>query len=168
MTIALKLAPGFHLRAATADDAALMLALFAAGRQAELDLLPLNPEQKAQLLRMQFQAQTQAYRAQYPQADYQLLEREGRAIGRLLLAEQAAALWLVDIALLPQYQRLGLGTALVSALLVEAESKSLPVHLHVARANPALRLYQRLGFQRVERQDDAVYAHLCFGGQAAC
>jgi len=150
----------FHLRAAREDEAALLLAIFAAGRQTELDLLPFNPEKKAQFLRMQFQAQAQAYRSRYPQADYQLIEWEGQVIGRLLVAEQDDALFLVDIGLLPQFQGQGLGTALLTDLLAEAEARRLPVRLQVAGANPALRLYLRLGFQLVEPAENAVYLTL--------
>jgi len=157
MTVALRLDPLFRLRAIQEDDAALVFAIFAAGRQAELDLLAWNPAQKEQFLRLQFQAQTQAYRAHYPQADYQLIEWEEQVIGRLLVAEQDAGLFLVDIGLLPQFQGQGLGTALLSGLIAEADVRNLPMHLHVASTNPALRLYQRLGFRIVEQPENAVY-----------
>jgi GNAT superfamily N-acetyltransferase len=52
--------------------------------------------------------------------------------------------------LLPQYQSLGIGTYLLRALQQEARSKSLQLTLWVLRVNPALRFYERLGFQVIQ------------------
>jgi GNAT superfamily N-acetyltransferase len=57
-----------------------------------------------------------------------------------------AELRLIDIALLPPFQRQGLGSQLVLYLQQLAAAQSLPMSLHVAINNPAIALYQRLGF----------------------
>lgn len=61
----------------------------------------------------------------------------------------------MDIALLPPHRGRGVGSALLAALTAEAEAAGKPLTIHVERFNPALRLYQRLGFAAVE--DKGVY-----------
>jgi ribosomal protein S18 acetylase RimI-like enzyme len=64
----------------------------------------------------------------------------------------------IDIALLPEFRRRGIGTALLRALLEEGAARDLPVRIHVERLNPALALYERLGFRLLE--DRGVYLFL--------
>ncbi len=53
---------------------------------------------------------------------------------------------LEQIYLLPEYQRRGIGTALLNNLIVEASQLKIPVRLHVMAVNPAKNFYKRLGF----------------------
>ena len=57
---------------------------------------------------------------------------------------------LVDIALLAEARGRGIGAKLIANLLARATSEAKPVRLHVEKSNPALRLYQRQGFQIIE------------------
>jgi ribosomal protein S18 acetylase RimI-like enzyme len=65
---------------------------------------------------------------------------------------------IVDIALLPDYRGNGIGTALLRDLFSEADAAGKTVTIHVERFNPALRLYERLGFSVAE--DKGVYLFL--------
>ncbi len=49
----------------------------------------------------------------------------------------------------------GIGSRLVRALQSEAAAAGKPLSIHVERFNPALRLYERLGFRQLE--DKGVY-----------
>jgi GNAT superfamily N-acetyltransferase len=51
-----------------------------------------------------------------------------------------------QIYLLPEYQRLGIGTALIKSLMFEAAQFKIPVRLRVMGVNPAKSFYERLGF----------------------
>jgi GNAT superfamily N-acetyltransferase len=51
------------------------------------------------------------------------------------------------IEILPKYQRLGVGTALINNLLNDARQAKLPVLLCVLKMNPVLHLYESLGFR---------------------
>jgi ribosomal protein S18 acetylase RimI-like enzyme len=51
-----------------------------------------------------------------------------------------------QIYLLPEYQRLGIGTALIKSLMFDAAQFKIPVRLRVMRVNPAKSFYERLGF----------------------
>ena len=56
---------------------------------------------------------------------------------------------IVDIALLPEFRGLGIGSRLMAAIMTEASQAAKAVSLHVERFNPALRWYERLGFSVV-------------------
>jgi ribosomal protein S18 acetylase RimI-like enzyme len=57
-------------------------------------------------------------------------------------------IFLATIEIAPEWQRQGIGSAVIRNLQAEADSKGLPLRLQVLKANTsARRLYQRLGFQ---------------------
>ncbi|MBI9045921.1 MAG: GNAT family N-acetyltransferase [Anaerolineaceae bacterium] len=60
------------------------------------------------------------------------------------------------IALLPAYRAQGMGTTLLSALLVHAAEHFSAISLSVEMFNPALNLYQRMGFKTVKTVDDSL------------
>lgn len=74
---------------------------------------------------------------------------DGRPAGRLYVARWPAEIRIVDISLLPEHRGHGIGTALLGDLTAEAAAAGTPLTIHVERFNPALRLYQRLGFVAV-------------------
>jgi ribosomal protein S18 acetylase RimI-like enzyme len=92
---------------------------------------------------------------------------DGQPIGRLIVDRCSDVIRLVDIALLPDHRKAGIGSELLRRLLDEATAAGKPVVLHVARSNPAATLYQRLGFF-VSAWDD-VYLEMQWrpGGGAA-
>lgn len=73
----------------------------------------------------------------------------------------------MDLALVADARGQGLGTALLQGLLADADAEGRTVVLHVARDNPAQRLYLRLGF--VVTGEDALTLRLerAAGGAAA-
>lgn len=86
----------------------------------------------------------------------QIVASGGRAIGVLGVTREPHRLWLRRIQLLPDCQGRGLGTAILGAILAQGQRAALPVFLRVRRDNPAVRLYQRLGF-RITGKDDAKF-----------
>ena len=141
---------GIQLRAEREDDGPFLFCLYASTREAELSLVDWSAEQKQTFVTMQFHAQRQHYRETYPDARFDVIEREGEPIGRICVLTRDDEIRVVDIALVPASRSHGLGTALMSALLDQAASTQRRVTMHVARFNPALRLYQRLGFRPIE------------------
>lgn len=140
----------FTLRPATADDAALLLRIYAATRQHELALAGWDAAQQDAFVRMQFGAQDRHYRQQFPAAQHAIVQLGDADVGRLVVDRSEDAICLVDIALLPAHRGHGLGTEVVGALLAEAAAAVRAVTLHVAVDNPAASLYRRLGFVAVE------------------
>ena len=130
------------LRAITIEDEQFLFAVYTSTRVDELALVDWNAAQKDAFLQMQFRAQQGQYRFTYPNATNQIIESDGVPAGRLIVDRSGAETLLVDIALLPDYRNLGLGTSILRNL--QAEGKK--IILHAIRSNPAVNLYQRLGF----------------------
>ncbi len=135
------------LRPVTPSDQDFVLELYASTR-ADLAALDCDPAMRRQLIHMQSEAQQAHYRAHYPRAQVSLvIDRDGNRIGRLYVDRGPHEIRLVDISLLPQHRRRGIGQLLLRALIAEGEQAALPVRLSVLAGNPAIHLYQRLGFE---------------------
>jgi len=147
--------PSICLRPEVAEDADFLFRLYASTRTEEMKLVPWNAAQKEGFLRMQFQAQTTHYRQYYPDASYDVILCEGKAIGRLYVHRTEDAILVIDIALLPEHRGRAIGSGLLNEILSQASAQKKCVQIHVERNNPALRLYTRLGFQVTE--DKGIY-----------
>ena len=143
------------LRPIRPDDEAFLYRVYASTRQEELAPLPWTDAQKTAFLRMQFAAQHKYYLESFSDAQFQIILHNDEPVGRLYVHRREDELRIVDIALLPEHRRAGIGAALLHELLAEADRTRKPVRIHVERFNPALRLYERLGFTRVG--DTGVY-----------
>ena len=55
----------------------------------------------------------------------------------------------MDITLLPEHRGKGLGGQIMQYLLDDAAAAKKLLSIHVERNNPAIHLYERLGFQRI-------------------
>jgi ribosomal protein S18 acetylase RimI-like enzyme len=143
------------LRTATPADQPLLLQVYASTRAAELATVDWSPEQKATFCEMQFQAQQQHYHQHYPTAEYYVLEHQGEAVGRLYVDSWPSQLRIMDIALLPQWCGQGLGSQCLQQLMQRATAAGQKLTIHVESFNPAMRLYERLGFRVTE--DKGVY-----------
>ncbi len=137
------------LRPALAADKPFMQAVYASTRADEMALVPWTAELKAAFLDMQFQAQAVSYSNDYPRAEYYVIERAGRPAGRMIVNRSPHEILLMDIALLPEHHNAGIGTALIRDLQHEAMQGARALRLHVETFNPALRLYERLGFRSI-------------------
>jgi ribosomal protein S18 acetylase RimI-like enzyme len=143
------------LRPVAEGDESFLYQVYASTRQEELAPVPWTEAQKAAFLRMQFEAQRRHYRENYPDAAFLVILRGGRPAGRLYVDRRPEGIRIIDIALLPEHRGVGIGTALLAEILAEGDREGKPVSLHVEHFNPALRLYERLGFRRIE--DTGVY-----------
>jgi ribosomal protein S18 acetylase RimI-like enzyme len=122
---------------------------FASTRAEEMALTGWNAEQQETFLRMQYDAQRRSYLMQLPDAKYWVIRCDGSAAGRLIIDRTAKQIHVVDIALLPEFRKRGIGSTLMEAIIKEASQAAKTVRLHVERFNPALRWYERLGFSVV-------------------
>jgi len=140
-----------RLRPVTAADEPFLSRLYASTRTEELEPVPWTEEQKRTFLELQFQAQTLHYARHYRGGDFLVIENDAEPIGRLYIYRQPADIRVVDIALLPAYRGAGIGTKLLRDILAEGEASGKSVSIHVEDFNPAIRLYERLGFRRIDR-----------------
>ena len=102
--------------------------------------------QKEVFLREQFRLQHHHYHTHYPNARYDIIEKDSEAVGRFYVERMKQEIRILDIALLPKHRGQGIGGALTEELLDEATRLGKFVSLHVEANNPAKRLYRRLGF----------------------
>jgi ribosomal protein S18 acetylase RimI-like enzyme len=92
-------------------------------------------------------------------------DAEGLPVGaawlRLLTGANRGYGWVNDrtpeisIAVLPEYRGLGIGARLMTAALEQARGLYPAVSLSVSKANPAVALYRRLGFQAVQESEES-------------
>lgn len=145
------------LRDVTAEDEPLLREVYASTRALELSLVPWSDEQRAAFLRFQFDAQDSHYRAQYPEASFQVILNDSEPVGRLYLVRRSTEIKILDITVLPQHRNTGIGTTLLCELLAEAEQTARTVVIWVEHFNPSQNLFTRLGFSQI--QEDG-YNHL--------
>jgi len=140
------------LRPITPEDESFLARLYASTREQELAQINWSDEQKALFCRLQFNAQTTDYQRNYPDASFDIIERDGVAAGRLLVLRSDDAVHVIDIALLPEHRGAGIGTKFLRELQEEAAAAGKKLSIHVEIFNPARRFYERLGFKQVEEK----------------
>jgi ribosomal protein S18 acetylase RimI-like enzyme len=138
------------LRPVRPGDEELLFRVYASAREDELTVVPWDEAQKEAFLRAQFDAQARWYREHYDGASFEVILVDGEPAGRLYVYRGEAEIRVVDIALLPDRRGAGVGGSLLRDLLAEADAAGRRVTIHVERLNPALRLYERLGFTVAE------------------
>jgi ribosomal protein S18 acetylase RimI-like enzyme len=145
------LADAVTLRPVAADDGEFLLRVYASTREDELSQVVWPEGAREAFLRSQLAAQRTAYESRFPHADYDVILYQGRPAGRLWVARTPEQIRLLDIALLPEFQNLGIGTHLVERLIEESERTGVALRHMVFELNTeAFRFYERLGFARVD------------------
>lgn len=138
------------LRPATDADYRFMRELYASTRAEELKHFPFDAAQREAFLDHQFAAQYEHYRIHYPTCERNIVDRNGVPIGRFWVDEWRDQIRLVDVALLPEARRGGIGSLLLQQVLQRGARAGKPVTIHVEAYNPALTLYKRFGFEQVD------------------
>lgn len=130
--------------------------IYASTRAEEMAMIvDWSDAQKAAFLEQQFRAQHTYYHQQWPDASYQIIVSDSEEIGRLYLDRRETEFRIMDIALLAEHRGKGIGGKIMKDILAEAAEAGKSVTIHVEANNPAMRLYHRLGFEKVE--DQGVY-----------
>ena len=143
---------GITLRPVRESDHAFLLAVYAGTRAPELDHVPWSAEQKDAFVRMQYTAQTSHYVAEFPQATHEVICAGEIPVGRLYLDRAEDAFKVLDIAVLPEYRRRGIGSVVLRRIQDEARRAGKPVTVYVETFDPSLQLFRQLGFQTAAEQ----------------
>jgi ribosomal protein S18 acetylase RimI-like enzyme len=147
------------LRPVTQDDDLFLVALYASTRAEELNQAQWQEGQRYAFVRWQFDLQRKEYDARFPDARYQVILIDDEPAGRIWIGADEEQIRLLDIALLPQFQKRGAGTVLLQALMKEAEEAGKFLrHMVFVLNNNAHRFYERLGFVVIE--DVGGYKHM--------
>ena len=150
-----KLDGNIEFRVIADSDQEFLKTLYGTTRTAELEMVPWTDEQKDEFIQMQFDAQHTFYQEQFGDSEFLIIQKDGFDIGRLYVDVRSDEVRIIDIALMPHYRGLGLGSTLLKAVMDTAKGLSVPVGIHVEKNNPAMSLYKKLGFELVE--DQGVY-----------
>lgn len=135
-----------ELRNEGKKDNAFIEEVYYTTREAELSLTNWTQQQKTAFVMMQSMAQLSEYKATFPGAAFQIIIFNKKSAGRFYTWENENEIRLIDITILPKFRGRGIGTKLVRDLIKRADKVHKKISLHVDPANPALQLYQRLGF----------------------
>ena len=147
--------PSLRFRSITSDDENFLYRLYASTRQEELAQTSWTEAEKEIFLKQQFSAQHKFYMKQFNRAKFDVVLKNSKPIGRLYVDRREDEIRLIDIALMPEFRNMGIGTSLLNDLLDEARKVNKPLRIHVEKYNPALQLYQRLNFKEIK--DTGVY-----------
>jgi ribosomal protein S18 acetylase RimI-like enzyme len=136
------------LRPETEADRPFLRRLYGLLRADELAMaVDWTDEFKNAFVDQQFEAQSTYYHEHYKGAEFFLVEANGESAGRFYLHHREREIRLMDISFLPEHRGKGLGSRLLADLLARGEKEGKRVTIHVEKYNPALRLYERLGFK---------------------
>lgn len=127
--------------------------MYASTRAEELAVTGWDDATMAAFIAHQFAAQHTHYMSNYEGASYDVILVHGEPAGRLYVARWGGEIRVMDVALLPAHRGKGIGSFLLESILAEAAASKRKVSVHVERANPAMTLYRRLGFELVEEKE---------------
>jgi ribosomal protein S18 acetylase RimI-like enzyme len=139
-----------QLRPVEEKDAAFIEAVYRTTREAELNLTSWSEYQKSAFISMQSAAQLADYKTKCPHAMFQVIIYNKKDAGRFFTCETENDIRLLDISILPEFTGKGIGTNLLHRLIQRSNKVQKKISLQVMASNPALKLYQRLGFVHIK------------------
>jgi GNAT superfamily N-acetyltransferase len=147
------------LKPVTPEDDSFLLSVYASTRANELAQVQWQEGQQEAFLKWQFDMQRREYAGRFPDAQYDVIEIDGHPAGRIWIGRREDEIRLLDIALLPEFQNRGGGTALVTNLIDEARRTGKRLrHMVFVLNDNADRFYERLGFVVIEEMGG--YKHM--------
>ena len=138
------------------SDMPFLFKVYASTREEEMSKTGWSETDKRGFLQMQFGLQHRHYTTFFKDASFSKVIYQEREAGRFYVHRSEREIRVVDVALLPTFRNLGIGTTLMQSVMTEGEKKGVPVTLHVERLSRALRFYRRLGFDAISESDTHV------------
>ncbi len=134
------------VRAAAVDDRPFLFRVYATRRREELVPLGWDDAATQAFLRAQFDHEDRDWHRHRPGAECMVVLRDGTPVGRLYVSRSEHEIQVMDLTLLPEDRRQGIGTSLLDSLLDEARATRRTVRMNVARSSPMVELCRKLGF----------------------
>lgn len=100
--------------------------------------------------------QRHSFQVNLPASSFIIVSAHNQDIGGYCLKNKSNHLYLEMLLLLPEKQRIGLGTQIMTHVMQQAQQQGLPVQLSVLKNNPAHQFYRGLGF-KVYAEDNYRY-----------
>ena len=141
-------ANSISFRPATSGDEELLRDIYKSSRGDDLRGLGWAEDRISEFLGMQYEAQEKFYENEYKRAADEVILREDKPAGRLIVERREHEIRFIDVALLPEHRNHGIGTFLIQKLQDEARRERKPLRLQVIRFNRAVNLLERSGFVR--------------------
>lgn len=113
----------------------------------DLRLATMEPHLSAQGIHLT--AAQHRERVEFEYENFYLIIADGNTIGALKYLSTAACLDIKQLQIKPAEQGKGFGEAVLRQLIAKANEAGKALSLSVLKKSPALRLYQRMGFQAV-------------------
>jgi GNAT superfamily N-acetyltransferase len=137
------------LRPRTKKDEEFLRKAYESSRDEETkDVIWNIPEQRAIFFRQQYDAQQIHFDNFYQGMDYDIIEYNGKPIGRLCLLWLEKNLECVDIILIGKYRRQKIGSAIMDAIVKEVDRRKITASLMYEKWKPYLeKFYERYGFK---------------------
>ncbi|TQV87738.1 GNAT family N-acetyltransferase [Aliikangiella coralliicola] len=132
-----------QLRNAVDADIPFLLSLRNATMNDYLEEAGIPTDEKSHLIRIQYRFD-----------DAQIVCHADKPIGLFKYYVDDNGWHVTQIQILPTYQGNGIGATLIKNLQQQASEKQSTVTLGVLKSNPALRLYQKLGFIIIDENDE--------------
>jgi RimJ/RimL family protein N-acetyltransferase len=150
----------FILRPEQPDDRKLLFDLFVSDNIGILHQAGVPKEMIDGLIDFQFRSQTATYRGMFPDAIFSIVSWDGKDVGRFIEHDETDVVYFVDFLLFPEYQAIGLGSALTRALMNEWAARGRGTRVKVLVNNEAsLKMCGKLGFTQSE-PDEMAYVEL--------
>ena len=108
-------------------------------------------------LNLDMDAQVAGLRQRWDVGQVRIITRDGTDIGWLQSFVKDGTLFLGQLFVDSALRRQGIGTCIVKGLVEEAAKAGRAVTLGVVKTNPALRLYERLGFRTTHEDERKFY-----------
>lgn len=102
-------------------------------------------------------AQSDGFRQQWVLTEVQIITLDGSDVGWLQVKIKSEELFVAQLFGDIPVQGRGIGTEIMNRLIVDAERAHHSVRLAVAKVNPAVQLYKRLGFHITHEDDRKFY-----------
>jgi GNAT superfamily N-acetyltransferase len=102
-------------------------------------------------------AQAASFLQNWDLAEVRIIAAGTSDVGWLQSSMRADGLFVAQLFVDDPFQGQGIGTEVMNRLIGEAAPLNQPVRLAVVKTNPALRLYERLGFHITHEDDRKFY-----------
>lgn len=144
--------PSLRLRPIQPTDMDTLLLIYGSTREKEMERVPhWSDLMKKEFITSQFRAQHEYYQKNYIGADFWVIEKDKKTVGRLYFHNnfQGQGMRIIDISILPEHRNKGIGKGIFEDLIKKATVQECPLTIHVEAFNPAKNLYTRLGFKTI-------------------
>ena len=137
-----------RLEPVTPEDREFLLRVYECSREIELSMVQWDDATKRAFVEHQFDAQANHYGSEYPDARHFVivLADSGEQVGRLWVSRTDSRIGILDVTVLSEYRRRGIGSTIVESLVDEAQRAGKSVEVYVETFNPSQEFFSHRNF----------------------